>query len=49
MGNISEGLYDPYRSHFDITVQVDNEVGLIQLDNGAHSIINQMILLSRQT
>jgi len=48
MGNISEGLYDPYRSHFEVTVQADNDVGLLQIDNSASSIIAQTIILSKQ-
>jgi len=40
---------DPYRSHFEITVQCDEEtmpVGKLQVDNSAQSFIQQTILSS---
>lgn len=49
MGNISEGLIDFYRSHLQFTIEATSDVGGIQLDNSAQSLITQTVLLSRQT
>lgn len=51
MGNISDGLIDPYRSHIEFEVETMTEwqpVGLIQVDHSAQSFISQTVLLSNQ-
>jgi hypothetical protein len=47
--NSKRGVFDPYRSFIEITVSVDIKdlpVGLLQIDNSAHSFINQLVLYS---
>ena len=47
--NLGKGVFDPYRSHLEITVSTNatnNPVGLFQIDNSAQSFVNQMVLYS---
>ena len=47
--NSKRGTFDPYRSFIEITVSVDPNalpVGLLQVDNSAHSFFNQFVLYS---
>ncbi len=47
--NSKAGTFDPLRSFIEITVSVsDNDlpIGLLQIDNSAHSFISQLVLYS---
>ena len=47
--NSGKGVFDPYRSFIEISVITDPvsmPVGLLQVDNSAHSFINQIVLYS---
>lgn len=47
--NSKRGTFDPYRSYIEITVSVDENnlpIGLLQVDNSAHSFISQIVLYS---
>lgn len=47
--NSKRGTFDPLRSFIEITVSVDSNqmpVGLLQVDNSAHSFINQLVIYS---
>lgn len=49
MNTMTAGVFDPYRSHIELTVTCDIStlpVGLLQVDNSAQSFIQQLIISS---
>ena len=49
--NINQGVMDPYRSHIEITVEVNTDiqpVGGLQVDSSAQSFIAQSVVSSNQ-